>query len=150
MRTHTALENQQALALETGSEIRAGLDKEDAPVIDDRLMERVLEGENLRRVFRQVKRNKGSAGIDGMSVDDLTAFVDQHGPSIHQQLLEGSYRPKPVKQVEIPKPKGGVRKLGIPTVLDRLIQQVKWPAVNGRKHNTSLQPTSGRDAAFLG
>lgn len=86
-------------------------------------MERVLERENLRRAFRQVKRNKGSAGIDGMTVDDLTAFVNQHWPKIHEQLLEGNYRPKPVKQVEIPKPKGGVRKLGIPTVLDRLIQQ---------------------------
>lgn len=104
-------------------ETRIGLFKEDAPVINERLMERVLERENLRRAFRKVKRNKGSAGIDGMTVDDLTAFVNQHWPSIHQQLLEGRYRPQPVRQVEIPKPKGGVRKLGIPTVLDRLIQQ---------------------------
>ena len=104
-------------------ETRIGLFKEDAPVINERLMERVLERENLRRAFRKVKRNKGSAGIDGMTVDDLTAFVNQHWPSIHQQLLEGRYRPQPVRQVQIPKPKGGVRKLGIPTVLDRLIQQ---------------------------
>lgn len=104
-------------------ETRIGLFKEDAPVINERLMERVLESENLRRAFRKVKRNKGSAGIDGMTVDDLTAFVNQHWPSIHQQLLAGCYRPQPVRQVEIPKPKGGVRKLGIPTVLDRLIQQ---------------------------
>jgi len=86
-------------------------------------MERVLEVDNLRQAFRQVKRNKGSAGIDGMTVDDLTAFVWQNWSSIREQLLKGDYRPKPVKQVEIPKPKGGVRKLGIPTVLDRLIQQ---------------------------
>lgn len=104
-------------------EPQVGLFKEDAPVINDQLMERVLERENLQRAFRQVKRNKGSAGIDGMTVDDLTAFVNQHWPKIHQQLLEGNYRPQPVRQVEIPKPKGGVRKLGIPTVLDRLIQQ---------------------------
>ncbi len=104
-------------------ETQVGLFKEDAPVINDQLMERVLERENLQRAFRQVKRNKGSAGIDGMTVDDLTAFVNQHWPKIHQQLLEGNYRPQPVRQVEIPKPKGGVRKLGIPTVLDRLIQQ---------------------------
>ena len=102
---------------------RIGSIEEDAPVSNDQLMERVLERENLRRAFRQVKRNKGSAGIDGMTVDDLTAFANQHWPRIHRQLLEGNYRPQPVRQVEIPKPKGGVRKLGIPTVLDRLIQQ---------------------------
>lgn len=101
----------------------AGSDREDTPVVHDRLMERVLERDNLRRAFRRVKRNKGSAGIDGMTVDDLTAFVQQHWLRIAAQLLEGTYRPQPVRQVEIPKPKGGVRKLGIPTVLDRLIQQ---------------------------
>ena len=105
------------------SERRTGSIKEDASVTNEQLMERVLESENLRRAYRQVKRNKGSAGIDGMTVDDLTTFVKQHWPKIQRQLLEGSYRPKPVKQVEIPKPKGGVRKLGIPTVADRLIQQ---------------------------
>tara|TARA_R110001592_G_scaffold46416_1_gene147741 strand:- start:161 stop:1462 length:1302 start_codon:yes stop_codon:yes gene_type:complete len=105
------------------SEGRIGSIKEYAPVINEQLMERVLERENLRRAFRQVKRNKGSAGIDGMTVDDLTTFVNQHWPKICEQLLKGTYRPMPVRQVEIPKPKGGTRKLGIPTVLDRLIQQ---------------------------
>lgn len=74
-------------------------------VVHDQLMERVLERDNLRRAFRQVKRNKGSAGID-----DLTAFVQQHWFRIGVQLLAGTYRPQPVRQVEIPKPKGGVRK----------------------------------------
>ena len=123
MRPHSAPEKQQTLTLETGGEVVAGSDREDTPVVHDRLMERVLDRDNLRRAFRQVKRNKGSAGIDGMTVDDLTAFVQQHWPRIAAQLLEGTYRPQPVRQVEIPKPKGGVRKLGIPTVLDRLIQQ---------------------------
>jgi RNA-directed DNA polymerase len=123
MRPHSAPEKQQTLTLETGGEVVAGSDREDTPVVHDRRMERVLDRDNLRRAFRQVKRNKGSAGIDGMTVDDLTAFVQQHWPRIAAQLLEGTYRPQPVRQVEIPKPKGGVRKLGIPTVLDRLIQQ---------------------------
>lgn len=123
MRPHTAPEKQQTLTLETGGEVVAGSDREDTPVVHDQLMERVLDRDNLRRAFRQVKRNKGSAGIDGMTVDDLTAFVKQHWSRIAAQLLNGTYRPQPVRQVEIPKPKGGVRKLGIPTVLDRLIQQ---------------------------
>ncbi|MBQ0832394.1 MAG: hypothetical protein KBT83_07385 [Marinobacter sp.] len=123
MRPHTAPEKQHSLSLETGGEVVAGSGREDTPVVHDRLMERVLERDNLRRAFRQVKRNKGSAGIDGMTVDDLSAFVQQHWSRIGAQLLAGTYRPQPVRQVEIPKPKGGVRKLGIPTVLDRLIQQ---------------------------
>ena len=86
-------------------------------------MERVWSVKTSGERSVKSKRNKGSDGDDGMTVDDLTAFVNQHWPSIHQQLLEGRYRPQPVRQVEIPKPKGGVRKLGIPTVLDRLIQQ---------------------------
>lgn len=101
----------------------AGPGREDTPVVQDQLMERVLGRDNLRRAFRQVKRNKGSAGIDGMTVDELSAFVQQHWPRIAAQLLAGDYRPQPVRQLEVPKPKGGARKLGIPTVLDRLIQQ---------------------------
>ena len=87
------------------------------------LMVRVLDRSNLVRALKQVQRNKGAPGIDGMAVDDLPAFLKQHWPTIRQQLIEGTYRPKPVLRVEIPKPDGRKRKLGIPTVLDRLIQQ---------------------------
>ena len=66
---------------------------------------------------------QGSAGIDGMTVEQLADYLTQRWPGIREQLLSGTYRPKPVRRVEIPKPDGGVRKLGIPTVLDRLIQQ---------------------------
>ncbi len=66
----------------------------------------------------RVKRNKGSAGVDGMTVEQLPAYLKQHWPAIREQLLRGTYKPQPVKRVEIPKPDGGVRKLGIPTVLD--------------------------------
>jgi len=106
-----------------GDEIDTGLLEEDAPVKSTPLMERVVERYNLQTAFQKVKRNKGSAGIDGMSVDDLSSYLKDHWPLIRNQLLDGSYQPKPVKQVLIPKPDGGVRKLGIPTVLDRFIQQ---------------------------
>ncbi len=87
------------------------------------LINRVLERNNLMRALKQVRRNKGAPGIDGMTVDELPDFLNQHWPRIRQQLIDGAYRPKPVKRVEIPKPEGRKRKLGIPTVLDRLIQQ---------------------------
>src|SRR5215510_864058 len=89
-----------------------------------RIMEDVCERANLKEALRQVTSNKGSAGIDGMTVDQLADYLKQHWPAIREQLLNGAYEPKPVRRVEIPKPDGGgVRKLGIPTVLDRFIQQ---------------------------
>jgi RNA-directed DNA polymerase len=86
-------------------------------------MEAVVERENLKKALAQVKRNKGAAGLDGMSVDDLPAYLKEYWPTIRAQLLDGTYKPQPVRRVEIPKASGGVRLLGIPTVLDRLIQQ---------------------------
>jgi RNA-directed DNA polymerase len=86
-------------------------------------MEEVCERENLKEALRQVKANKGSSGVDGMTVVALSDYLRQHWPAIREQLLSGTYEPKPVRRVEIPKPDGGVRKLGIPTVLDRFIQQ---------------------------
>jgi RNA-directed DNA polymerase len=94
-----------------------------AGIFGNRLMEEVCERENLKEAMRRVKANKGSAGVDGMTVGGITAYLKQHWPAIRVQLLNGTYEPKPVRRVEIPKPDGGVRKLGIPTVLDRLIQQ---------------------------
>src|ERR1700736_6051656 len=94
------------------------------PARTNRLMEEVCERENLKEALRQVKGNKGSAGVDGITVGQLTDYLKQHWPVIREQLLNGTYEPKPVRRVEIPKPDGGgVRKLGIPTVLDRFIQQ---------------------------
>ena len=89
----------------------------------EQLMEEVCGRENLERAWKRVKRNKGSPGVDGMTIDDAKAFLRQHWPNIRTQLLDGSYRPQPVKWVEIPKPDGGVRKLDVPSVVDRLIQQ---------------------------
>jgi RNA-directed DNA polymerase len=95
----------------------------ESPASTNRLMEEVCERENLKEALRRVKANKGSAGVDGMTVGGITDYLKQHWPAIRDQLLNGTYEPRPVMRVEIPKPDGGVRKLGIPTVLDRLIQQ---------------------------
>ena len=84
---------------------------------------RVLNRNNLVHALKQVQRNKGAPGVDGMTVDDLPALFKRHWQMIRQQLIDGVYSPKPVLRVEIPKPDGRKRKLGIPTVLDRLIQQ---------------------------
>src|ERR1700728_653941 len=91
--------------------------------IGERLMEEVCERENCKQALARVKANKGSSGVDGMTVQQLPEFLKQHWPVIREQLLSGTYEPKPVRRVEISKPDGGVRKLGIPTVLDRFIQQ---------------------------
>src|SRR5664279_3292201 len=94
------------------------------PADTRRIMEEVCERKNLKEALRQVRSNKGSAGVDGMTVDKLGDYLKQHWPVIREQLLNGIYEPKPVRRVEIPKPDGGgVRKLGIPTVLDRFVQQ---------------------------
>ena len=86
-------------------------------------MEAVVERDNLRKALARVKRNKGAAGIDGMSVEELSAHLNEHWPAIRAQLLAGTYKPQPVRRVEIPKASGGMRPLGIPTVLERFIQQ---------------------------
>ena len=86
-------------------------------------MERVIEGGNLRRAWQRVRRNEGRPGVDGLTVAGLTDYLRDHWPAIREQLLTGRYQPSVVKRVEIPKSDGGVRLLGIPTVLDRFIQQ---------------------------
>src|SRR5258705_4574901 len=87
----------------------------ESPASTNRLMEAVCERENLKAALRQVKANKGSPGVDGMTVVGIKDYLKQHWPAIREQLLNGTYEPKPVRRVEIPKPDGGVRKLGIPT-----------------------------------
>src|ERR1022692_3117314 len=113
------------------------------PARTDRLMEEVWERENLKEALRQVKGNKGSAGIDGVTVDQLTDYLKQHWPVIREQLLNGTYEPKPVRRVEIPKPDGGVRKLGIPTVLDRFIQQAVMQVLQRRWDRTFSEHSYG-------
>ena len=98
-----------------GTESLTAKRKAESPAIGEPLMEEVCERENCKQALARVKANKGSPGVDGMTVHDLPGHLKQHWPVIRGQLLSGTYRPQPVKRVEIPKPDGGVRKLGIPT-----------------------------------
>src|SRR6516164_4008265 len=109
-----------------------------------RIMEEICERENLKEALRQVKGNKGSAGVDRMTVDQLGDYLKQHWPAIREQLLNGTYEPQPVRRVEIPKPDGGgVRKLGIPTVLDRFIQQAVMQVLQRQWNPTFSQYSYG-------
>lgn len=87
------------------------------------LLEQILSRDNMNNAYKRVKANKGSHGIDGMTVDELLQYLKEYGQELRQSLLEGRYKPEPVRRVEIPKPDGGIRLLGIPTVVDRVIQQ---------------------------
>src|SRR5579872_2031700 len=108
----------------------------ESPAIGEQLMEEVCERENCKQALARVKANKGSAGVDAMTVQQLPEFLKQHWPVIREQLLSGTYKPQPVKRVEIPKPDGGIRKLGIPTVLDRFIQQAVMQVLQRRWDRT--------------
>jgi RNA-directed DNA polymerase len=117
--------NQWELNLDTGAmgearsaavqetEVRAAGACLEHPAAIGPLMETVVERENLKKALAQVKRNKGAPGTDGMKVDDLVAYLKQHWPTIREQLLEGTYKPQPVRRVEIPKVSGGKRPLGL-------------------------------------
>jgi RNA-directed DNA polymerase len=111
----TAAQEAEASAARTDIESRA--------VLAGPSMEAIVERENLKKALAQVERNKGASGVDGMSVEVLAGYLKEHWPTIRDRLLEGTYKPQPVRRVEIPKASGGKRPLGIPTVLDRFIQQ---------------------------
>lgn len=119
-----------------GTESSTGKRGIESPAITEQLMEEVCGRENCKQALKRVKANKGSAGVDGMTVQQLPEFLKQHWPAIREQLLSGTYKPQPVRRVEIPKPDGGVRKLGIPTVLDRFIQQAVMQVLQGRWDRT--------------
>jgi RNA-directed DNA polymerase len=119
-----------------GSESFAAAREPDSPAVFESLMEEVCQRSNLEEALRRVRANKGSPGIDEINVDELVDHLQQHWPAIRDQLLSGAYQPQPVKRVEIPKPDGGVRKLGIPTVLDRFIQQAVLQVLQQRWDRT--------------
>jgi len=130
-------------ASEEGTESLAAKRKAESPAIGEQLMEEVCERENCRQALARVKANKGSPGVDGRTVHDLPGYLKQHWPAIREQLLSGTYKPQPVKRVEIPKPDGGVRKLGIPTVLDRFIQQAVMRVLQRRWDRTFSEHSYG-------
>ena len=104
----------------------------ESPALAEQLMEEVCDRENLERAWKRVRSNKGSPGVDGMTIDAAKDYLREHWPNIRAQLLEGTYQPQPVKRVEIPKPDGGIRKLGVPCVVDRLIQQAMLQVLQER------------------
>jgi len=106
-----------------GNELRMAESGTESPVKIGNVMEEVIKRDNLEKALKRVKSNKGSPGIDGMTVDELPAYLKENWTEISENLLAGTYKPTPVKRVEIPKPGGGIRNLGIPTVLDRFMQQ---------------------------
>jgi RNA-directed DNA polymerase len=120
------------------------------PVVAGPPMEAVVERENLKKALAQVKRNKGAPGVDGMTVEALGLYLKKHWLTIRAQLLEGTYKPQPVRRVEIPKASGGMRPLGIPTVFDRFIQQAVMQVLqadwDGTFSETSFGFRPGRSA----
>ena len=87
------------------------------------MLERILSNENIKTAYKKVYANKGAGGVDGVTVQELKEYMRENWNSIKEQIRARTYKPQPVKRVEIPKPNGGVRKLGIPTVIDRVIEQ---------------------------
>ncbi len=94
------------------------------------MLERIIDRRNIEKALVAVERNGGAAGIDNLQSDELRQFLYTHYQSLCQQILEGTYKPRPVRKVEIPKPQGGVRMLGIPTVTDRMLQQAIHQALS--------------------
>lgn len=132
MRVLTAGEcgqNPRAPAVETTS---ATTERENSHEGPTDLLSAILAPDNLRQAFKRVVRNKGVAGVDGMTVEELSPYLKSHWSSHKEELLNGRYKPQPVLRVEIPKPGGGMRQLGIPTVLDRFIQQSFLQVLSGQ------------------
>ena len=133
-----------------GTEALTAECKTESSADNEQLMEKVCSAANIKAALAQVRRNKGAPGVDGMTVDRLPAHLETNWPAICDQLLVGTYRPQPVRRVEIPKPGGGQRMLGIPTALDRLIQQavlqVLQPRWDGTFSDNSYGFRPGRSA----
>jgi len=126
-----------------GTETFAANCETESPARQEQRMEEVCGRENCQQALRRVKANKGSPGIDGMKVTELPGYLKQHWLAIREQLLSGTYQPQPVRRVEIAKPDGGMRKLGIPTVLDRFIQQAVMQVLQRRWDPTFSEHSHG-------
>lgn len=124
-------------------ESQASAALEPARALTDRLMEEVCQRDNLNRAYHRVKANKGAPGIDGMAVEDLRDWIAWHKQELLSSLLDGSYRPSAVRGVSIPKPDGGERQLGIPTEVDRLVQQALLQVLTGLLDPTFSESSYG-------
>lgn len=130
-------------AAPSGAEPAMAVAAHESPAATVQLMEEVCQRENLVRAWQRVRGNKGAPGVDGMTIADAGSFLREHWPVIRSQLLGGTYRPQPVRRVEIPKPDGGVRKLGVPCVVDRLIQQALLQVLQKRWDGTFSEHSYG-------
>jgi RNA-directed DNA polymerase len=128
---------------EKGTETLMAKRKPESLAETERLMEEVCEWENCKQALQRVKANKGSPGVDGMTVEELPDYLKQHGPEIGEQLRNGTYQPQPVRRVKIPKPDGGVRNLGIPSALDRFVQQAVLQVLQKRWDPTFSEHSHG-------
>jgi len=126
-----------------GTEASVARRAPESPAVCECLMEEVCQRGNVRKALKRVMANKGSPGVDGMRVEQLPGFLKESWQAIREQLLSGTYRPQPVKRVEIPKPGGGVRKLGIPSALDRFIQQAVLQVLQKRWDRTFSEHSFG-------
>ena len=115
----------------------------ESPALAEQIMEEVCERENCETTWKHVRKNKGGPGVDGMTIDAARDYLREHWPSIRSQLLDGTYQPQPVKRVEIPKPDGGVRKLAVPCVVDRLVQQAVQQVLQAQWHPTFSEHSYG-------
>lgn len=128
---------------EQGTEAIVAEGGDESPGGTERLMEEVCERKNLKDALRRVRANGGSPGVDGVTVEELGSYLKDNWPKIREQLLNGTYKPQPVRRVEIAKPDGGTRKLGIPTVLDRFVQQAVMQVLQGRWDRTFSEQSYG-------
>ena len=126
-----------------GAEPVVAMTEPESPAATMRVMEEVCERENLERAWQRVRGNKGAPGVDGMTIDDAKSYLREQWPDIRSQLLAGTYRPQPVKRVEIPKLDGEIRKLGVPCVVDRLIQQALLQVLQKRWDRTFSEHSYG-------
>src|ERR1700685_2352689 len=117
----------------------------ESPALAEQLMEEVCDRGNLEGAWKRVRTNKGGPGVDGMTIDAAKDYLREHWPNIRAQLLEGTYQPQPVKRLEIPKPDGGIRKLGVPCVVDRLIRQALLQVLQERWDPTFSEHSYGSD-----
>ena len=138
----TSLSEAQRVAVKGTRSFVAKLPPE-GPMFSEKLMEEVVDAENVSKALKRVEANKGSAGIDGMKTDKLRNYLRQHWPEIREQLLSGTYKPEPVLRKTIPKPNGGERALGIPNVLDRFVQQALLQAVQPNWDKTFSEHSFG-------
>jgi len=130
--------------LAVSADLSIAAEPSESPMFNQQLMEEICNRENLKQALKRVQQNRGSPGVDGMSVDDLGGYLNTKWPEIKEQLLNGTYHPHPILRVEIPKPgKQEKRNLGIPTVMDRFIQQAILQPLQKRWDSTFSEHSYG-------